>query len=123
MKIERLLSNDGEPIKATSLPAILDGVIREVALEMGLTEACVSNIAASQFKLLRKILDTSFISNDFEELPTYILQYLGTFKPSIWKFNKFRRLCKMKEVEIERYKNHRYKNHRHINLRNNGETK
>jgi hypothetical protein len=105
MKIERLLNNESKPIKATSLPAILDGIVKEVALEIGLTENCISNITASQFKLLYKILDTAFITNDFEELPTYRLQYLGAFKPSIWKFNKFRRLFKMNEIKIENKEN------------------
>jgi len=98
-KLIKGLVND--KIKTTSLPAILEGIVNEVAAETGLTTAVISNIVSSQFRLVDEVIRANSLQDDFEEYKSIRLQYLGMWKPSIYKYRKYRRICKVDEPIIK----------------------
>ena len=85
--LEKLIKGEfNTNIKTTSLPAILEGIVNEVAVETGLTTAVISNIVSSQFRLVDETIRANSLQDDFEEYKSIRLQYLGMWKPSIYKY-------------------------------------
>ena len=100
MNLSRFLEGDKEGTKIKyieSLSPMLEGICKKVSIKTGINLEEVKRVAASQFAIVRKVIDVCDVTDDFDTIPSIRIKHLGEWFPSFWKYKKFRKILKIEE--------------------------
>ena len=100
MNLTRFLKGNKEGTKikyVESLSPMLEGICKRVSIETDINLDEVKRVVASQFAVVRRVIDVCDVIDDFDTIPNIRVKHLGEWFPSFWKYKKFRKILKIEE--------------------------